>query len=129
MHRFSLLLCLLVAVVLGWIIGSVEAPTIREQKDAGVSKAHLALDAANTGRRAISVASGTRTEDEPSITCELHSAAIEARSHSTATIRYQPNQRARFQLILIRAGQVTEKPPNFYGAGLIGLDEPRCNVA
>ena len=128
MHRFSLLLCLLVAVVLGWMIGSVEAPTITEQKDAGVSKAHLALDAANTGRRAISV-DGTRTGDEASSTCELHSAAIEARSHSTATIRYQPNQRARFQLILIRAGQVTEKPPNFYGAGLIGLDEPRCNVA
>ena len=129
MRRFSLLLCLLVAVVLGWIIGSVEAPTITEQKDAGVSKTHLALDAANTGRRDISVASGTRTGDEASITCELHSAAIEARPHSTATIRYQPNQRARFQLILIHAGQVTENLPNCCGAGLIGLDEPKCNVA
>src|SRR6266704_6694022 len=116
MHRFSLLLCLLVAVVLGWMIESVEAPTITEQKDAGVSKTHLALDAANTGRRDISVASGTRTGGEASITCELPSAAIEARPHSTATIRYQPNQRARFQLILIHAGQVTEKPPNCCGA-------------
>ena len=115
MHRFSLLLCLLVAVVLGWIIGSVEVPTIT-QKNAGVSKTHLALDAANTGRRDISVASGTRTGDDAPITCELHSAAIEARPHSTATIRYQPNQRARFQLILIHAGQVTEKPPNCCGA-------------
>src|SRR6266567_5387712 len=100
MRRFSLLLCLLVAVVLGWIIGSVEVPTIT-QKNAGVSKTHLALDAANTGRRDISVASGTRTGDDAPITCELHSAAIEARPHSTATIRYQPNQRARFQLIWV----------------------------
>jgi hypothetical protein len=109
MRRFSLLLCLLLAVVLGWIIGSVAAPTtITEQKDAGVSQTHLALDAANTGRRDISVASGTRTGGEASITCELPSAAIEARPHSTATIRYQPNQRVRFQLILTHAGQVTE---------------------
>jgi hypothetical protein len=109
--RFSLLLCLLVAVALGWIIGSVEAPTITEQKNAGVSKMHLALDAANTGRRDMLVASGTRTGDEAWITCELHSAAIEAHPHSTATIRNLPSQRARLQLILIHSGQVTENLP------------------
>jgi len=111
MRRFSLLLCLLAIAMLGWIIGPAEATTATVQKDAGVSKTHLALDATNTGSKDISVASGTRTADEASITHELPSSAIAASRHSTATIPYQPNQRAQFHLIVIDAGQVTENLP------------------
>jgi hypothetical protein len=81
---FSLLLCLLSVAALGWI-WIRRGTTKAEQKDAGVSKTHLALDATNTRFKDTSVASGTRTADEASITYDLPSAAIEAHPQLTAT--------------------------------------------
>jgi len=129
MRRFSLLLCLLAIAMLGWIIGPAEATTATVQKDAGVSKTHLALDATNTGSKDISVASGTRTADEASITHELPSSAIAASRHSTATIPYQPNHSRAIPSHCDRCRPGDRKSPHCRGAVLIGLDEPICNVA
>lgn len=86
MRRFSLLLCLLVVAALGWIIGSAEALTTTQQRDAVLPKTHLTLEAVNTGFKDSSVATGIRTADAAGISYELLSVAIEARPHSTNTI-------------------------------------------
>ena len=128
MRRFSLLLCLLVIAVLGWIIGSAEAPTTTQQRDAVVPKTHLTLEAVNTGFKDTSVATDIRTADAAWITYELLSAATEARPHSTNTIL--PIQSTRgFKLIVIETGKAIENVPPGRRSGLIGLDEPICNIA
>lgn len=129
MRRFSLLLCLLAVAALRWIIGYTDASTATERRDAGIPKTHTAWEALNTGFNAKPVATGTRTADETSVTFELPQAANESCPHSTATISYRPNQRTRFELIPIDTGRVVENPPLCHESGLIGLDEPVCNVA
>ena len=83
MGRLTLLLCLLLVAALRWIIGSTEALTTTEQKEAVLPKTHVTLEAVNTGFKASLVAASIRAEDAVWITHELLSAAIDARVHST----------------------------------------------
>ena len=110
MRLFSLLLCLLAVAALGWIIGSVGAPTATERRDAGIPKTQTAWEALSTGFSAIPVAIGTSTAYETPVAYQLLSAANEVRPHSTATIRYRPNQPARLEFIVIDTGRVVETP-------------------
>ena len=111
MRLFSLLLCLQAVAALGWIIGSVDAPTATEQRDAGIPKTHTVSAALSMGCRAIPVAIGTSNADKTAVAYELPSAANKVRSHSTATIRYRPNQPARLELIVIDTGPEWSKAP------------------
>jgi hypothetical protein len=70
-------------VAFRWIIGSTEALTTTEQNEAELPKAHVTLEAVNTGFKARLVAASIRVEDGLLITHELPSAAIDAGVRST----------------------------------------------
>ena len=121
MGRLTLLLCLLLVAALRWIIGSTEALTTTEQKEAVLPKTHVTLEAVNTGFKASLVAASIRAEDAVWITHELLSAAIDARVHSTSAILSRSNRRVEFEFIEIAAGRMIENlPPT-----RIGPDRPR----
>src|ERR1019366_6008937 len=125
MRRFSLLLCLLVVAALSWIIGSAEAPTTTQQRDAVLPNTHLTLEAVNTGFKDTSMATGIRTADAAWITYELLSVAIAARPYSTNTVLPIKSTRA-VQTQRNRCGRAIRKCPCCRKSGLIGLDEPTC---
>jgi hypothetical protein len=83
MRPLTLLQCLLMVATLRWIIGSTEALTPTEQKEAALLKTHVTLEAVNTGFKASLVAASIRTEDCVLIAHELLSGAIDAGARST----------------------------------------------
>jgi hypothetical protein len=122
MRRFSLLLCLLVVAALGWIIGSAEAPTTTQQRDAVLPKMHFTLEAVNTGFKDTSVATGIRSSDADWISYELLPTVIEAYPRSTNAILSRSESTSGIRTHRERCWQGESKIP---ALPQIGSDRPR----
>ena len=129
MRRLTLLLCWLIVAAFRWIIGSTEALTTTEQKEAALPKTHVTLEAVNTGFKASLVAASIRTQDGILITHELLSAAIDAGVRSTKVGPLPIESTSGVRIHRDRDRQVDRKSPSNLASGLIGLDKPICNLA
>jgi hypothetical protein len=129
MRRLTLLLCLLRVATFRWIIGSTEALTTTEQKEATLPRTHVTLAAVNTGFKASLVAASIRTEDGVLIAHELLSAAIDAGARSTNVGPLPIQSTSGVRIHRNRVRQVDRKSPSNLGSGLIGIDKPICNLA
>ena len=118
MRRLTLLLGLLMVAWLRWVIGSAEALTTTEQKEAVLPRIHLTLKAVNTSVIAASI----RAEDAARITALL-SAAIDARAHSNKCDPLPIKSTSGVRMHRDRGRQDDRKSPSDLGSGLIGLDK------
>ena len=110
MRRFTLLLCLLVVAALGWIIRSGEACTAREHVDAVSPKDAPRSEGCKY------VFSGYlggwhKVRGSGLITYQQLSPAIESRPQSGSSVLSPLNQRVRFELTAIAAGQAIKNLP------------------
>ena len=110
MRRFTLLLCLLVVAVLGWVIRSGEACTAREHVDAVPPKDAPGSEGCKY------VFSGYlgglyKMRGSGLITYQQLSPAIESRPQSGSSVLSPLNQRVRFELTAIAAGRAIKKLP------------------
>ena len=129
MRRLTLLLCLLMVAAFRWIIGSTEALTTAEQKEAALPKTHVTLEAVNTRFKASLVAACIRAEDGVLFTHELPSAAIDAGVRSTKCGPLPIESTSGVRIHRDRGRQDARKSPSNLGSGLIGFDKPICNLA
>ena len=111
MRRLTFLLCLLMLAVLRWIIGSATALTTMEQKEAGLRKTDLTLEAVNTGLKASLVAASICAEGPAWIADELLSAVVDAGAHSTTANLSRSNRRVESEFIENAAAGVIESLP------------------
>ena len=123
MRRLTLLLGLLMVAWLRWVIGSAEALTTTEQKEAVLPRIHLTLKAVNTSVKASLVAASIRAEDAARITHALLSAAIDARAHSNKCDPLPIKSTSGVRMHRDRGRQDDRKSPSNLGSGLIGLDK------
>jgi hypothetical protein len=128
MRRLTLLLCLLMVAGLRWIIGSAEAVTTTEQKEAVLPRIHVTLEAGNAGVKANLVAASIRAEDAAWITNALLSAAIDAGERSTNCDPLPIKSTSGVRIHRDRGWQDDRKSPSKVGSGLIGLDKSICNL-
>jgi hypothetical protein len=129
MHRLTLLLCLLMVAAFRWIIGFTEALTTTEENEAVLPKAHVTLEAVNSGFKASLVAASIRMEDGLLITHELLSAAIDAGVRSTKCGPLPIESASGVRIHRDPGRQDGRKSPSNLGSGLIALDKPICNLA
>ena len=125
MRRFTLLLCLLVVAVLGWVIRSGEACTAREHVDAVPPKDAPGSEGCKY------VFSGYlgglyKMRGSGLITYQQLSPAIELRPQSGSSILSRLNQRVRFELTAIAVGRAKNSFPSQIGR--YRRVEPICNV-
>jgi hypothetical protein len=129
MRRLTLLLCLLMVAAFRWIIGTTEALTNTEQKEAVLPKTHVTLEAVNTGFKASLVAASIRAENGVLITHALLPAAIDAGVRSIKCGPLLIESTSGVRIHRDRGRQDDRKSPSNPGSGLIGLDKPICNLA
>jgi len=119
MRWLTLLLWLLMVAGLRWVIGSAEALTTTDQKEAVLPRIHLTLKAVNTGVKASLVAACMLAEDAAWITHALLSAAIDAGAHSTKCDPLPIKSMSGVRIHRDRGRQDDRKSPSNLGSGLI----------
>src|SRR5438034_387770 len=129
MRRLTLLLFLMMVAAFRWSIGSAEASTTTEQNDAVLPRTHITLEAVNTGFEDTAVAA--------SISRDRHSLDYARAAVGSDWCRSTLNQHDPLPVEStsgIRVGrdrrrQNDRKSLSSLGSGLIGRDEPICNLA
>ena len=118
----------MMVAVLRWIFGSAEAATTTEQNDPVFQDARHFGGCQYRLRTHCPVAASIRSVDAAWIIQEQLSAAMDARPHSINTIPSRSNRRVEIRIRRDRHRQDDRKPPSSLGSGLIGRDEPICNL-